>query len=219
MSRLSWRVPPGWSEEAALLVFEDYSCRVECDRDPLIGVEDGVNVEGVEEIFRFHDDPEAAARAAIECLSERGLVVESDGYVGWRGSTADETTANRLRAWAAVGAPVVSPDAARATAEGLRRIGVAVAVWAGMAAAFRRGVVEADRAQRMHRIALDLAAALNAERAARRKWELRLRWRFANEPGTGKRPWKLDRLLSRYVYDSKLNYLNLPIAGPRGVLP
>lgn len=125
--------------------------------------------------------------------------------------------------------------------EGLRRIGVAVAVWAGMAAERERatGVIalslgaarcDSARAQRMHRTALDLAAELHAERAARRKWELRLKARSLHKLSSVKarlaRCTDLDRLLYREanratVVDGPRLQLGhwLNIAGPRGVLP
>lgn len=107
-----YRIPPGWTDDAARLVWEDYSARVECDRSPLIGVEDAVDLEDAADIFHEHDDPDAVAAAAITCLAERGLVVVDDEYAGWRGKNCRETVANRLRAWAAVGAPIVAPTTA-----------------------------------------------------------------------------------------------------------
>lgn len=127
---------------------------------------------------------------------------------------------DQCRGWHAACAII---DRLNATADGLHRIGVAVAVWAGMATAYRRGVAEADRAQRMHRIALDLAAELHAERAARRKRDALLRARAErwNKPA-----WEQDALLWRA---RKLAHGEAPgqtwlwwqmrIAGPRGVLP
>lgn len=70
----------------------------------------------------------------------------------------------------------------------------AVAVWGAMAAAQveARGPVETRlRLERLRRTIesvcrIEAEAELRAERAARRKWELRLRWRFAGEPGAGR---------------------------------
>lgn len=118
---------------------------------------------------------------------------------------------------------------------GADRVLRAVYVWCAMAAARHEAlddsrlrarlakcredlVFEAERAFRMHRIALDLAAEIHTERAARRKWELRLRARRTGQ--SPRRPWTTDRLFARYVFgvfahDDR----RLPIAGPRGVLP
>lgn len=129
--------------------------------------------------------------------------------------------------------------------EGLRRIGVAVAVWAGMAVARRdpptpRERVASGMVRVLRTLLADTEADLAAERAARRKWELRLRWRAENSyeqrhPNLD----DIDRLYRHEVCaqrDPQKNterlgsgitrfrwYLDaarrLPIAGPRGVLP
>lgn len=133
--------------------------------------------------------------------------------------------------------------------EGLRRIGVAVAVWAGMAAA--RAEAQRDVVARhalalaldisvWHALAIALRDDLAAERAARRKWELRLRWRAGNsyeqrhpdlddidrlyrhevcaQRDPQKNTERLDNGITRFrwYFDAARR---LPIAGPRGVLP
>lgn len=119
--------------------------------------------------------------------------------------------------------------------EGLRRIGVAVAVWAGMAAAraeARRDVV----ARHALALALDISVwhalaigdDLAAERAARRKWELRLRARADRRKHSRKFYYGYDRLQWRASRaDSGQGpkdwrtvwWISRCIAGPRGVLP
>lgn len=59
-------------------------------------------------------------------------------------------------------------------------------------------------------------ADLAAERAARRKWELRLRWRRSHPEYEA----TYDRLIERsFTKCGPRNLRSWPIAGPRGLLP
>ena len=61
-----------------------------------------------------------------------------------------------------------------------------------------------------------VVAALAAERTARRKWELRLRWRRSHPAHTASD----DRLTERsFTMGGPRKLRSWPIAGPRGVLP
>lgn len=111
---------------------------------------------------------------------------------------------------------------------GAERVLRAVAVWGAMAAAQveARGPVETRlRLERLRRTLesmcrIEAEAELRAERAERRKWELRLRWRARYPTDRDERwdtRWAGDRLSSRTVIGG-YNW-DEPIAGPRGVLP
>lgn len=121
-------------------------------------------------------------------------------------------------------AAIIRARALNAASDGLRRLGVAVAVWGAMAAAAKErnawleivAHYECARAQRLHALATALRDELAAERAARRKWELRLRWR-SQYPS---HEVAFDRLTERSLIGGGQKRLrSWPIAGPRGVLP
>lgn len=139
---------------------------------------------------------------------------------------------------------------ASATHDGLRRIGVAVAVWAAMAAvrdsdlfvrlAEARARSATTRAGIWRQRCAKMSRELEAERAARRKWELRLRAR-RSVSSLERLQGPNDRLFQRAVQLAHAIYLSggcgprdlpayeyallskvarlWPIAGPRGVLP
>ena len=136
-------------------------------------------------------------------------------------------------------AAIIRARSLNATAEGLRRLGMAVAIWGAMAAERERAtgvVVLADmQAQRMRRIASTLTDLLGkarcdlaAERAARRKWELRLRARAADRKrktlhyyGYDLLRWRQGRIKAGQSPKDWGTpwWISRPIAGPRGVLP
>lgn len=119
-------------------------------------------------------------------------------------------------------------------ADGLRRIGVAVAVWGAMAAvrdsdffvrlAEARARSATTRAGIWRQRCAKMSRELEAERAARRKWEMRLRWR-AEQPPNALDADRLRIRAWRYPFGGALlpgasgKFRHLPISGPRGVLP
>ena len=144
--------------------------------------------------------------------------------------------------------------------EGLHQIGVAVAVWAGMAWGKAEGrkwprgttwsdgyrhaastlAAQVDALEASRRLLDFERAEMAAERAARRKWELRLRWRAKHRREGNRYPHYCsqgDLLQWRAVVSKQTGRLFLPsrwrveglgyessphrrpIAGPRGVLP
>lgn len=94
MSDKPYRVPPGWSDEAARLVWEDYRVSLVGDATPPLRA--GATFYNV---LPGRED-------ACEALVGEGLLVRSrTAPFGYRYVSVD----HRLRAWAAVGAPVLAP--------------------------------------------------------------------------------------------------------------
>lgn len=94
MSDKPYRVPPWWSDEAARLVWEDYRVSLVGDATPPLraGATFYTVLPGRED--------------ACEALVGEGLLVRSrTAPFGYRYVSVD----HRLRAWAAVGAPVLAP--------------------------------------------------------------------------------------------------------------